>query len=103
MRITLIDDRGRTVCKFVKDPDSDWYVEDPPPYRNVNQKQAPPDLGRQNFAESLTLRRDGVSHQLRVPGLRLNWARVTPILDVLAANGISDITIAQLRAQAANH
>jgi hypothetical protein len=106
--ITLTDDRGRTVCKFVKEkPDSNWCVSDGPGRRKHKHIERLTELARQGkefppmrrghlTPAHLTRLPDGRCY-LEVPDLYLRWEKVTPVLDRLAEHNHWRITIAALR------
>jgi hypothetical protein len=77
--IKLVDHRGRTLCKFIKEPGSPWFVQDWPPYR----------MGLVRLADGRLI--------LQVPGLTLRWENVTPRLDQLAETSTTRITVRELR------
>jgi hypothetical protein len=76
--IKLVDHRGRTLCKFIKEPGLPWFVQDWPPYRCLVR-----------LADGRLI--------LQVPGLTLRFEKVTPRLDQLAETSRTRITVRELR------
>lgn len=96
--ITLVDARGRTVCRFIKEkPDTGWCVEDFEPSRKARRHKTHPRDLKPHMLKRLP---DG-RQRLDLPGPPLFWEKLPPALDWLAARGATPITVDLLRAAAA--
>lgn len=103
--ITIVDHRGRTVRRFRRDmTDPTGWVVAPPPRSKKSQRRGETAVARDGYDATMrhasptgVANLDGGRSVVHLPGLTLRGERLIPILNRLAENGITRLTIDQLR------